>query len=985
MLLSVPPPSATPFVTAGALSPTTLNPYAPYAQLAGGNWDGFVLPLTLSLQSGAPTNTYNATWFLVINAIDEAWVTFTATDDPADTAVTAEHPWIHIPSSAATVSVLGPLMPGQTTTGGSAATVSNVRNFGTGPLHVSPTSVPDSSGGDVVIINAATIAAAGVGSIGLDVTAGDGLSALAVDVTSNDTVPGTSDYHNAQLSVSAEVSGIPDTVLVLDASGSMLRRPDGAGVGNPMGLDPESRRRWDNLVAATSVFIDGYVDFLTATGASPDSRIGLAVFPDVLNKTSGWRQRAGTLFPSQAISTPNTKADLHTALLDAGAAIEPNGMTPVGDALAVAMGADSTSTGMYDSSVADHRRWMVLMTDGAHNAGTTHPNDYIDSTNEFTSKEVRLFSIGYTTAATGTAVDMLKDLAENAHNPIAPPPPDESRYLAAPTTTGFAKGLADTFLEALIESIGLDGTYDPVGELDGKHRIAVHEFEVSAYDRSVGVFVDWASPSEKRISIALISPRCKRYDADALEAHADFQYRNLRSYAYAYISQEMLEGEGGYGTWKLEVTLGPHDPDLDIDQESPEPYRYNIVTRSGIRLVASAKGSRWRTGEPIEITARLEANGAPIPTARVVAKLDTPAADYGTLLAATELDRKAILDAVGDQQAGDIAGTWAIKVQALAAKYGTLKVPRSQREIELQEVTPGVYRGTITPTTSSGVYLWRVVATGMVGDVSFRRERALTSEVEALPHPKYTEVTFELAPDGHLIVRVRPRDEFGNAVLFDPAFSERMQIDVEGGKAATALVNMFDGTYTQLFSLSEVDKPRVRVAFDGKLICGPSSVPHPGAMAWMDRVVKYKEGVHSGGNTDPKAALGPIVGRDDPHVCIGGGGAIELTTQRGRLSASHVVVFTSADTEAAYVVYVRQARRKHVVPIGKGVGPIAVFEVPPWGGPLESVIVANPAKGAKGCVRLQAVGFVARRPKPRLSTGITRPTRLTRLTRLKRR
>lgn len=919
-----------------------------------------VLPLELSTPNG--TGLTNATWFLVVSAPLETWVTLAV----ADSALEAEIPWIHVPSTSSVLDFVGSLTPGSTTTGSSAGTVTGVRNFGTGPLQVLASSAPDPTGGDVVIVNATTIDAAQVGTIGLDYTVGDGLAGLAVPVDSDDTESGNSDYHNAQLTVSAAVAAPADTVLVLDASGSMLLRPDGSADGDPDGPTPAARRRWDNLESAVAHLIDGYFAFLNDPGgaAAPDSRIGISIFPDVMNKSAGWTQRAAVLVPSDAVSSTNFDDTLRQALQQAGDEVAWAGWTPLGDGVATALSGGSSGGGsMYDPNVADFRRWMVLMTDGHHNAGSPHPSTFLDSTKDLLDEEVRMFSIGYTTESGGTAVQLLNDLADNALNPAGAPLPDESRYAQAALFNS-DKDLIDTFLDAMATSIGLEPTHDPAGELTVAAPVAVHEFQVSPYDTGAGVFVDWASPSAKRVQLALISPLCERFEAADLEQHPDFRHRAQPSYAHAYISSAALSGGGSspprYGTWKLELKLSPEHATHDGHGAQSEPYKFSIFTRSGIRLSAWADGTRWRTGQPIEIFARLSANGAPIDSAQVVANLDTPGADYGTLLAAAPIDRRTVDAMLEADEGTEAAGTWALKAKAVGAKFGPITIPRGKRQIVLQQVSPGLYRGTVEPTIFSGVYQWHVVATGFAGTVPFRRERALTSTVAALPHPKRTTVSFELGPKGHLMVRVRPRDAFGNVVVFDPPYAQRLRVEVAGGKPVTDVVNMFDGSYSQAFELYEVRKPAVRVIFDDKVVYGPKLAVHPGNLGWMAQVLKYDAGAHEGDATNPKHALGPVKLRDDPFVCIGGGGSITLTNDRGRFSASHIAVFAQPDSDETYTVFVRQARRRHAVPIGKASGPITMLEVPPWGGTIESVIVANPNKGSKGCVRLQAVGFVPR-------------------------
>jgi hypothetical protein len=631
---------------------------------------------------------------------------------------------------------------------------------------------------------------------------------------------------------------------------------------------------------------------------------------------------------------------------------------------------------MYQPTGAGNLRWMVLMTDGEHNAGTIDPRQFIqsDAVPDFDDKGIRLYSIGYTTAAGGTAVDLLQDLAENALNPVDGTGLEESQFAQAPVTVGFEKDLTDTFLDAMATSIGLDPTFDPPGVLTPSAPVAIHEFNVSPFDTGVGVFVDWQTRSADRVRVALISPRCERFEQEDLASRPDFRFRGLEAYAHAYISRKALEGadigQPRYGTWRLELRLVGQDPiplthvHEAIAVQPGEPYKFNIFNRSGLRMTAAATGTRWFTGQTIELVARLRANGAALTGARVMATVTGPTADYGSLLAGAVVHDQTMKKASHSlQQSGaELAGSWAAKAQAVAMELGPIDITRITRPVEFQETSPGVYRAKVHDTWFSGVYALQVVATGEAHGSSYRRERAVSVNVEARPHPGHTILSYAMLPDKCVEVRVLPRDAFDNAVVFDPGLSSRLGIAVQGAKAKSAVINRFDGSYAQTFCLDDHPHPGVLITWDGEPIGSPQPLPVPDALGWMQEVVEFEKGGCDGKKDDPKKALGPVKGPDDPYVSFGAEGQITLA-RKAPFKATYLAVFTHRDNTVSYEVLVRPVHEKCWHSLGYSSGGTQVFAVPKHVGPVRRVKVVP--EGAKGpCLLLQGVGYGKKHHKP---------------------
>lgn len=952
---------------------------------------GLLLPLTISNIGAFPDGTVDATWFLVFGSASDLWPTFGVTEASDESADATRIPWVHVPPDIT--------LSGSFTAGGSfsdAGTVNNVRNFGTSELSINASSASDGAApnADVVSVNSAPvlIPAGGGGSFTLDYAAHDGLTALALPLNTNDPSPTAGGFHNATLSVSADVVGIADTIMLIDASGSMSLRPDGGGFGNPNAPAPADRRRWDNLFTAVVHMADGYISFLNdsealGNGTSPQSRLGIAVFPNVLDKTQpNWNRTAATLLAPVTVNTPALRSSIQAQLELAGAAIEGAALTPIGEGLRVAMGDTVENAGLFDPDADAHRRWLVLMTDGEQNAGEIAPEAFYqaDTVPDLDDKEVRVFSIAYSTAASGAAVTLMQDLADNGLNPVTDGGSD-STFVHAETSTDFEKDLTDAFLDAMAATVGLEPNYDPVGVLTTSAPLAIHEFHVSSFDSGVGLFIDWQTRDRDRVQVALISPLCERFDAKDLEGLAEFEFRSLPGYAHAYISHAALAQKDNrssrYGTWKLELRLRPPIIIEGADgrsaaagrvAQSSETYKFSVFNRSTLRMKAHATSSKLATGEPLEIVARLSARGAPLQNARVVGTVSSPTSDFASMLAIRKVDEKAFSSANTKLVPPDIAGTWAAKVQAIAAQYGPLSNAKRKRQIVFAETSPGIYRASVDETSNPGGYTIHVVATGQVGEDGYRRERVVTAAVEAIPDPGRTRVSYELGKGGQLIVRVTPRDANDRVVLVDTIRSQRLKLEARGAKPVSPLKNHFDGSYSQVFQVKGDQQPTLHLTWDGATVTPPRPLPNPGTLHWLDRVDGYKPGElgDDAKYDDPKQALGPVVGPDDGFVSLGGG-HIALGTRRGHLCsrvghfhATKLVVFTEPTTLASYRLYLQTARNKRWLPVGEGHGPIATFDVPKHVVHIARIKVEDLGERPNGGVRLQGVGYSLQQRRP---------------------
>ena len=867
-------------------------------------------------------------WFLVLkSASTPIRVTWSVATTEAETL----QPWMHIPAANLSFNAGASIFPSET-----ADRTVAVDNYGPGPLQIIPgplqiTPAPaPGPGPGFQVVDAVTIPPTQSGTFTVRFSAalpfgdkGGQASLHAGSGHSNDpaTVSVSSDpasEHNATLSVEARVGAV-DTVLVLDASGSMGWAADGSHA------PPAGTRRWDYLVEAANQLTAGYVSFLPGGDAG---RLSVAVFPDVTQSTPDWHQHALVVYPPPGSPTPGQVGDLAwvdentEAGVAAALQLDPVGGTPMGEGIAHGIG-DTIALGTL-ADMEGATRWMVLMSDGAHNSGAIHPDAFFvaDAVPNFADKSVHVLTVAYgEPGASNVDHALLAELATNGYGAAS------SALIATPSLGGL--DLRKRFQEALAESLNLTFTVDPRGVLPPKGR-AVHAFEITASQSNFGLFVDWIGRDDT-VTITLVSPLCEQFSESQIHAHAQMRLSVGATYKHAFVADKFLATRRG--TWKLILDAGPQ-------AETPQDlvYSYSILGASTMRMRVTTQPA-YATGEVVDIEAELTHAGAPVEFAHIRLELDMPAGSLNNLLAHTDVpadQRKKTLEGLGDQ-APSFAQSWALEALALADMGISTTVARVDDELVMSPQGPGRYAAQISATTLPGVYRGRAVATGVLpnGD-SFRCEQEIQVRVEARPDPSATEVGFSIAEAGRVIeVSVEARDRFGNVVMIDPAAWERLAIEVSGGAPQTPLQNDFDGRYRQTFVVDPTSHSAIAVRWDGRPIYRG---PLIGPLRWMETVVDFEPGRARKSNafSDPKRALGRVSDSRDPFVALAGrGGSLTLSTADNRLRATQLTVFVLPTprrrpyrVEVLLSAKISFLRTKLWVCVGHSRGPTKTFALP---------------------------------------------------------
>ena len=346
--------------------------------------------------------------------------------------------------------------------------------------------------------------------------------------------------HNAQVNLVAEIGEL-EIGLVLDASGSMMLKPDGTPTADPA----ESRLSF--VKSATSYFITLLGHFGDNAG-----RFGVAVFPNVPGVTTGSVAglRAGHLLAGeiQNITVPNLGTTLDTAI----ESLTPVNSTPMGDGIALAMGESATIFRYFrgDQNSKDfNRRLMVLLSDGFRNAGTHLPDDFFDSGTgiSFSDKNVVPFTVAYSTE---------DSIGEIQLSEIAAQSPEGLHFISADADDTV---LEQGFKDALVVGLDLDSPSDPRGTLTAGSPEVRREVIITPFDSKLAFTVNWVSHDAGRLNVRLMTPDCELITPTVAQSNPDINfYSEFRHQIYTvddnYLRNATNPANPRHGVWTIILT-----------------------------------------------------------------------------------------------------------------------------------------------------------------------------------------------------------------------------------------------------------------------------------------------------------------------------------------------------------------------------------------------------------------------------------------------
>ena len=804
----------------------------------------------------------------------------------ADSESETEQPWLNV-ADGLDYDTLGQHLTGQDP----VDLIVEVANKGTGSLTV--------DAGDIGVIGALDFEVLSVpgplnpNSIGnltirFNSPATPGQSTVDYDITSNDTtaksgIPGIS--HNRRVSISA-TTGQLELIMLLDASGSMAYQPNGDS-----SVIAETDSRWGKLKVAAKQFLDLLSDFGNGLG-----RFGVAMFPDITNIDVV----APVPVPSSAdFQTPKDISDatIDSAknALDDHTPKQASAATSMGHGIGRVIGTTPASFGYFnddDDSMAFNPRWLVIMSDGKHNSSPPAPEDFYktiegDGTcndvgnapdgESFVDKKIKVISIAYgdDDVATVFEVDhaMLERLACKS---------DGVSLDAGADDAGLE--LLKEFRSAITNGLALDPTQDPAGFLTSSNPEARHQISVTEYDKKVSFVVNWATP-HRNVDVQLLTPDCQLITPGVARDEPTIRFHDHPRYAIYTIEEGYLRDDNQnisrHGVWTLIISID------GLYLEEGEPYEYEVITESRLKLSLKLDRAHHYAGDPIHLTARLTLDGQPVPDASVYLHLTKPGqADANILGRATvtaeQLARasEALRDEVDATRLG-------IKRHALKLSQRSI-IPITKFSPIAMPFADGAYTATITDTSTPEKYTFYVTVTGKtISGTFYRREKRLQVRVGVRPVVDFTrfdivysQIIEDNVPFRVADVRIIPQDRFGNLYLTEPDLDPTViGLTVQGGRFREPLVSDLDGSY-RCQVVHDLDaSPVISLDIGGEKVTPSVTIVPTGKLTYVDKVIDFRLGAEGspGANQhrNPIEALDDVT-LNDRFVALGGLGVIVL-------------------------------------------------------------------------------------------------------------
>lgn len=788
----------------------------------------------------------------------------------ADSDDHSQQPWIDIPEQLAYDTLAGQSIPKPlevANKGTDSLTITDVPNtpLGSGfTLSEVPNPIDPNACGNLKI----TFDAPNVPGL----TPAPGANPVTYTVTSDDTTALTAAGHNKQVSLVATTRQL-EVMLVLDASGSMEHKPDGSPAGDP------ADSRWSKLQTAACEFLDLLGDISSDLGS-----FGVAVFPDV-TQTPAPFSSAGDVLSSpgyKPINQPEVN-DAKTRLL----ALKPQWSgTPMGDGIAQAMGYTAVSYGYFsdDSDPKQYnRRWMVLMSDGAHNGGPPDPPEFYGTGTgkSFKDKKVKVITIAYGESGMWE-VDhaLLDDIATDSEGQPLDAGADDAGL-----------GLSDQFIKAITAGLDLHPSIDPGGRLTAGAPEVRRPVTIMPYDTKVAFVVNWGTLDAKRINVELVTPNCEVITAKTAQADPNISYHSAPRYQIYTVNHDYLRNASApdkprYGTWTLIIST------RGLSGEDSELYTYHVISQSRLKLALATSQTSYYAGDSIDLSATLTLDGVGIPNAAVTLRLTAPGQSDNNWLAHNMVTPKEYEQAAETLENEDIT---ALGIKAFALRNKGLvfnSFPQRNTIPMTDETGQGIYTTTVEDTSTPGTYELNVRAIGQTeGGTIFQREQRLQVCVGVRPEREFTLIDVEY----HLItnrgpavigaeITVWPKDHFSNVVLVDPEFNPSIVLTAKGAEFTGPLVGNLDGSYSRSLQFNPGTSPSIGMEIAGWETIREFELAPVDRLHYVDQVIKFKEGseAEEGANKhdDPQAVLGDVIKKDpERFVSLGGFGSITVGIQ----------------------------------------------------------------------------------------------------------
>jgi hypothetical protein len=574
-----------------------------------------------------------------------------------------------------------------------------------------------------------------------------------------------------------------DVALVLDKSGSMAALPPDAGGG---------ATKVEILKSALEAFINTWmlIDAPTGTGEWSDDRLGVVFFD-----SSAAPQTIVGADPPANVFVRRGDASAWDAVTSKVLSLSPGGSTSIGDGINDAM-AQWKADPLNDLT-------LITVTDGMQNTAPlveTAPSGFLSLPPvsglpaELRQRFIPIRTIGFGAPA---AVDdaLLKNIALETAG---------VSYIAISGTTMF-----DTFAATLV-SILKGNTASLAmrrgGTMTGAGPTAPDAVVVDRSAQRVVFLLQWAPPI-RALDLEVFAP------GTSVPATPAATRKTAQAAIQAFDIQP-----GSEGLWNVRVKRD-HSP-----AQEAVPYTLNVLfLEQHLDYRLSFDQIHAATGDAIRVRANVTYDGKPLaalPADAIRVRIQRPAEALGTILHDTHVD--GVPSAPTTTPTGDIQTPYDAKLAQLDVLDRV--TPKNVATISLQDEKNGVYSGSFDGTSTPGTYGFEVVLdwddarTGRV-----HREERLEHHVKLKPDAAMSAATTSRVDSSTVLVRVAPRDKFGN--YLGPGYGPIIRAKLNGSGTLSSSVPIDrDQTGTYEFTVTDLpagQMPDLDITVDGTGVNNP--------------------------------------------------------------------------------------------------------------------------------------------------------------------
>ena len=550
-----------------------------------------------------------------------------------------------------------------------------------------------------------------------------------------------------------QAARITDVVLVMDRSGSMSGNiPVSAGSQTKLAVLKESAKLFLDLMRKGAGDRLGEVSFNASADVLFDDGSG-----DVTN------------FSEATVNSAKNQVD----------GLSAGGQTDIRDGLDTGLGMIPTGN--------DRRRVIIFFSDGEKtDGGDPTESSFLQS---FTSKDVKIFSVGFgTKGASGYAgldIDLLETLANTGDNGF---------YHVTQEPTGLDK----FFVNAVAGAVDSEIVVDPVKDIVGGGTEIV-DVDVSSQASVVSFVLTWDNPSAD-LDLALVGPSGTRITPANASSFGDRVAREAAA-AYEILTLHLpLTGSANQehgGTWEMEVS---NSGGQTVEFSASAIAESTVNAESAQPPKPDADG--FNPGDSVDLGMNISQQGGnPVGNASVTVVPEKPVVGIGDLLSSGAVS-SADLAGVPNQINGEDLSLRERMIIALQNKLGRNPIPRREgTPFSLGESGSGVYAGSFTDTGTPGPYSFTMHAEALAEDCSpISRETNQTVGVSPHVDPGTSSVVITSRGDGSHTVTVTPRGSRGN--YLGPGYADTVKITPDSSALvpASSVQDQLDGSYTQTFN-----------------------------------------------------------------------------------------------------------------------------------------------------------------------------------------